>query len=266
MIKGTRAALAAVAGLTLSAGLVAVSSVPAFADGPAATTLTVTASKTSLVSGQAVNFVALVAPSKIGKTKITGSVTWTVTDHNGTSYPCSTLVPLSGGGKSRCMLARGILLAGDAPFTATATYSGDANFASSEGSATSAATVATTRAKIALSAVPTSGAATAITVTVSDGPATALIEGQVVFTVTSSNHQAGVAVRCSGTATPVASNNIKTLSSQVAVCNLPAGWLLVPKVTTINPRPFATWSVSAVYNGNTSFTTSYSFKQGMVRS
>ena len=53
--------------------------VPAFADGSTVTTTVVVAAKPSIYSGQAEVFRATVAPTKVGMTRITGSITWTVT-------------------------------------------------------------------------------------------------------------------------------------------------------------------------------------------
>ena len=64
--------------------------VPAFAAGSTVTTTTVVASKPSIYSGQAEVFRATVAPTKVGMTKITGSITWTVTG------PAITLLSITG--------------------------------------------------------------------------------------------------------------------------------------------------------------------------
>lgn len=260
-MAGTAALLSAVA-----MGATAVASAPAFADGPVPTTVTVTANQTSILTGRSVSFNALVAPSSMGKTKISGTVTWTVTGTNGTVVPCSSVSTFSKGGKSRCKIDKGILLAGFTPFTATASYSGDANFAASSGSGTLDVTPTSTRVKIALNATPTSGAATTVTVTVVDGPATSLLAGNVVFAINSQYHSPGVSTTCTGSLSPPSANNVVALSGQTAVCQLPAGWMIVPKVTVFNPRPYDGWSISAVYNGNDSFTTSFRSVKGTARS
>jgi len=58
---------------------------------------------------------------------------------------------------------------------------------------------------------------------------------------------------------------VKALSAQVATCDLPAGWMIVPRATSVNPKPSDGWSVSAVYNGNSSFTTSFASKKGTAK-
>ena len=52
----------------------------------------------------------------------------------------------------------------------------------------------------------------------------------------------------------------------MATCNLPAGWMVLPKVTKSTPKPSDAWSVSAVYNGNSSFITSFKLKKGTAKS
>ncbi len=247
-------------------GAAAVAATPAFADGTTATTTTVTGNQTTLVSGKPVTFTAVVAPSTIGKIKITGAVAWTVTGANGSVIPCATVSTLTGGGKSRCKVDKGGFLAGAAPYTAVAAYSGDTNFAPSSGSTTLAVTPTTTRVKIALSAEPTSGASVTVTATVVDGPATSLITGNVVFTPTSAYHLPGVGAICSGSLSPPTANNVQPVVDQVATCVLPAGWMTVPKASKSNPHPSDAWSVSAVYAGNDSFITSYRTKKGIARS
>jgi hypothetical protein len=256
--------MAAVLSMTVL-GAAAVAAAPAYAAGSTVTSMTVTANKTTLTSGQPVSFSALVSPAKVGKTKITGTVTWTVTGADGSVIPCTTPPVLSTGGKSSCKIAKGILLAGSAPFTAVADYSGDATFAPINASTSVDVTAGLTRVVLAFSAVPTGGAATTVTATVTDGPATALLSGNVVFTISSQFHAAGVSARCTGTQTPVALNNVQPLTGGVATCNLPAGWMVLPKLSKSTPKPSTGWSVTAVYNGNASFSTAFKLKQGTAK-
>jgi len=252
----------------LSCGVLAASTlaaVPAFADGTTNTTLTVTPTLTTITSGKAISFGSAITPAIVGKTKITGTVDWTVTGADGTVVPCSTIKPLTGGGKARCSISNGILLAQDSPFTVVASYSGDANFGPSTGSTTFTATPAVTHVKLTLDALPSSGSPTTATATIKGGPATSLIGGTVIFTI-SSSRPGGVATHCTGTAKPVLANNIQTLVTQVATCNLPAGWITVAKPTPTYKRPFTAWSISAVYNGNDSFSPSFLTRKGIAKS
>ena len=265
----TRFLRGAAIGAVLSCGALAASSiaaVPAFADGTTSTTVAVTANKSTITSGRPVNFTAVVTPATVGTAKITGTVDWTVTGADGTVVPCTKTKALTSGGRAHCNVGKGILLAQDAPFTATASYSGDTNYGASSGSSVVSLTSGATHLHLALSAHPSSGAAITATATIVGGPASALVSGTVIFTISASSHAAGVGARCTGTATPPNANNIKTVVAATATCDLPAGWLVVPSVTKANLHPFAAWSVSAVYNGNVSFGPSFKTLKGKAKS
>ena len=252
----------------LSCGVLAASTlaaVPAFADGTTNTTLTVTPTLTTITSGKAISFGSAITPAIVGKTKITGTVDWTVTGADGTVVPCSTIKPMTGGGKARCSIANGVLLAKDAPFTVVASYSGDANFGPSTGSTTFAMTPTKTIIKVTLDAPPSSGSPTTATATIKGGPATSLIDGTVVFTI-SSSRPAGASPHCSGTAKSPLANNIQPVVDQVATCTIPAGWVTVAKPTPTDKHPYTAWSISAVYNGNDSFSPSFLTRKGIAKS
>jgi hypothetical protein len=257
--------MAAVLSMTVLGGA-AVATAPAYAAGSTVTAMSVTGNKTTIPSGGSVSFTAVVTPAKVGKTKITGTVTWTVTGQDGSTVACTTVKPLTGNGKSKCKIGQGVLLGASAPFTAVADYSGDANFAPVTASTSVAVTQGKTHVVLAFSAVPSDGAATTVTATVIDGPATSLLYGNVVFTASSQFHTAGVSVRCTGSLMPPSLNNVQPLVAGVATCNLPAGWMVLPKVTKGNPKPSDAWSVSAVYNGNSSFMTSFRLKRATAKS
>lgn len=267
MRRVIRATALAAALATTSGGLAVLATAPAFADGSNATTTTVAPSHPEEETGQPVAFNSALA-STTGTGKFTGTVTWTVTGSDGSVVPCESVKALTSGGKSQCKIAKGLLLAGASPYTATATYGGDGNYAGSSGSFALAVTARATVVKLVITTPPTSGAATVATATVVGGPATALLTGTVVFTATSGTHAGGVVVGCTGTATgknSVLANDTVTLSSQVAVCNLPAGWMIVPKAGTQNPKPTDNWSVTAFYNGNGSFDFNRATKSGTAR-
>jgi hypothetical protein len=252
----------------MTVGTAAVATGPAFADGSVATTVTVTPSHTAEQSGEPVSFKALVVPATVGTAKFTGTVTWTVIGQDNTVVPCASVKALTKGGIAHCGIAKSLLLGGDAPYTATASYSGDANFGQSSGSLALAVTARATVVKLVISAPPTSGASTVATATVVGGPASALLTGTVVFTVTSGTHAGGVVVGCTGTATGrngVLANDSVTLAGQVAVCDLPAGWMTVAKTTVQNPKPTDNWSVTAFYTGNNSFLLGRSTKLGTAK-
>lgn len=262
-----RTASLATASVLAGVGLAVVAAPAAFADGSTPTSVAVTANQTSVATGKPVSFNALVTPSKVGSVKITGTVTWTITGHDGSVVPCTKQSLLSHGGKSRCTVAKGALLGGATAYTAVASYSGDSTFGASSGSTSLAVTIAPTRVKIAVDATPSDGAATTATATVVGGPASSLLSGNVVFTVSSGTHAAGVVVACTGPSSNPKdpSNNVKAVTGGVAVCSLPAGWMVIPKASNFNPKPYDNWSISAVYNGNASFSTSFRTIKGTAK-
>ncbi len=270
-MKGVRSLGVAVAAVAIVASTV-VMAVPAYASGTTATSVTVTSNQTTLASGRAVTFFAVVSPNKVGSVATSGTMNWSIVGQDGSSVACTTTRSYPAAGKFSCMVGLANLLAAAGTYTVTASYSGDANFAPSSGSTTLPMTVGPTKLVLTLSAIPTSGAATTITATVKSGSAGPLVAGNVVFTVFAQYHSSGVAlntgggVRCLGTATPPASNNTQALVNQVATCNLPAGWMVVKNPTTANPKPSDAWSVSATYVGNASFSASTKARRGLAKS
>ena len=75
---------------------------PSFAAGGTVTNTSVTAARPSIVSGQPEVFKAAVTPSKVGTTKITGSITWTVTGQHGNAIPWIVVTAMGSNGKSDC--------------------------------------------------------------------------------------------------------------------------------------------------------------------
>jgi hypothetical protein len=234
--------------------------VPAFAAGSTMTTTAVVATKPSIYSGQPEVFKATVAPTKVGMTKITGSITWTVTGQDGTVIPCTVATTMGSNGKSECKMAKATLLSGDSPYTVTAAYSGDTNFANSSNTITQSVSIANTRVRIVIASRPTSGASTTVVATVKGGTGSSAISGSVTFAAAASPK--GAAPYCEGSATPITENDTQPIVNGSATCTLPAGWFVVPAPSNANPHPKTTWSVSASYNGNGSFTSSTSNRKG----
>jgi hypothetical protein len=240
---------------------------PAFAAGPDATIATstvVTTTKPTVTSGRAAIFHAQVSPSKVGKTRITGTVTWTVTGTGGTTVPC-TATALTVNGKALCRVELGQFLAANSTYTVTATYSGDANFESSSGSAVETVTTATTTLRLNVPK-PSSGSPTTITALVISGGGTSAITGSVTFSIVAGSSTKGVAALCAGPNPNARANNTVPLTGNSATCSLPAGWIVVPSPTNIDKRPATKWSVAAVYNGNASFFSVARVIKGIIRS
>lgn len=108
--------------------------------------------------------------------------------------------------------------------------------------------------KIVIAIMPTNGASAVIQAYVKGGPGTPLISGLVTFAVASGMSARGVKAYCAGTATPITANNSQPVSNGLATCTLPAGWFVVPLPPQANTHPRTSWSVSASWNGNASFT------------
>ena len=99
-----------------------------------ATTTTVTSASDPTVTGQPVMFSATVAPVSPATGLPTGTVTFAITGTGGPPPSCDTPEPQPlSGGVATCSVSGGLLAAGS-PYTVTATYSGDVNFATSAGS------------------------------------------------------------------------------------------------------------------------------------
>jgi len=188
------------------------------------TTTSVVAGTNPSVTGQSVSFSATVAPLSPATGAPTGSVTFAITGTGGGSVACDggDTVALSGD-TAPCDVAAG-LLAQYSPYTVAATYSGDSNYAPSNGSVSQ--TVSKATATIAVtSSVPGqlyTGQAVTFTATVTP-PAGATLTGHVVFTVVSSGGQVST---CDG-------GDSQPLSGLTATCNFAAGLSAKPLFYTV---------------------------------
>lgn len=239
-------------------------STPAFAAGTNATTVSVTAKNPTVITGHEVIFHAVVTPVSPGMAKPTGTVTWTLTGTGGGSVSCASSSGLGTNGKASCTVAKAALLGAYSPFTITASYSGDSNYASNSGSLVEGVTPSRTHLKISLSATPTNGGSTTVEALVTAGSATSAISGNVTFAVASSLSAKGVKAYCEGTLLPASANNSQPVVSGAATCTLPAGWFEVPPVTGADTHPRGRWVISAFYDGNGSFYSSGQTLSGWV--
>jgi len=229
-----------------------------FAPGSTVTTTTVTANPSTTATGGSVTFTATVSPSKEGHPPVnaTGTVSFTVTGHDGTPVSCETSNsrPLTAAGIAKCIIPAGVLLGANSPYTATAVYSGDMNFAASSTTSPATVTVAARKSKTKLAAhprKPVSHGTESFTAAVSSRGAGAPVAGSVVFSVSSTDHKhAKKFTSCQG-------GDVQPVVSGVATCNMKAGWFIVPGPTKKDPNPKASWSVSADYLGNANFSSSH---------
>jgi hypothetical protein len=224
-----------------------------------ATTTTVTARDPSVVTGRPVVFFAVVSPSKVGHTKLSGTLSWTLTARNGGHLRCSVSTSVNRGGKAKCKIDKGVLLASETPLTVTARYSGDPNFGPSYGTVVQGATNGVTRVRLVLPVRPMTGAPTLVKAYVKDGPGTNLIVGYVTFVISSAMSSHGPVTTCGGT-TPA--SNKRPIINGVATCYLRRGWVVNPPATGPHSHRRTAWSITATYSGSFSFSPSTSTKSG----
>jgi hypothetical protein len=260
------------AGAVATVGTLALNPFSANADG--APTSTSVSAPATLVTGHAVNFTAVVAPTTaIPGTKPTGTVTFTIVGSDSSSVACAGGVndpAINGKGKAVCKISSGTLGASASPYSVTAVYSGDSNFAGSTGTASQTVSEATTHIALTFSPKVTSGSATTVTATLSGGSGV-LPTGDVAFDITSPTDVAKTApLYCGGVKTktanfPVLSSNGAPKPEAVATCSLDAGWFNVPASSTKDPHPVATWQIEVNYDGDHNYGVAQTTKKGSAK-
>ena len=126
----------------------------------ASATTTVTASvnpPSGTGSGKPINFIATVAPVSPSVGTPTGDVVFALTGTGGGQAVCangSTGIRLTRLHTAKCEIPSGVLVAVDSPWTITATYSGDDNFATSSGTYSQSVHPTTTQTHISSSPSP----------------------------------------------------------------------------------------------------------------
>jgi len=233
--------------------------VPAFAaqsQDLQATTVTVTASKLTASTGTEVNFRAAITPNLISpNTHITGTVTWTITGSDASTVPCGkSTTAVKNSGVVSCRVNKAVFQAAASPYTVTASYSGDSNFASGVGTYSQTVAIKQPNMIIRLPVGPSNGGPSTVTATVSGGVGSPLLTGNVIFSISSN-----VAAACTnGSAVPHSAAKSVALGSggsnaNVATCQLPAGWITVPASSPINKHPKTRWTITATFEGNGNF-------------
>jgi hypothetical protein len=235
-----------------------------YAPGSIVTSTSVQSSDPKVVTGERVAFTATVSPNTGGHpvVRARGTVTFTVTGHNGSTVNCdgTNKQTLAGNGTATCHISKAELLASVTPYSVVASYSGNSNFAASSSSPVSEKVEpAPTTTTLTYNAKPASGKKTKFTATISAGSGTRLLTGHVVFAISSTDHSNphGPAPTCAG-------GNIKHLVAGVAKCKLHAGWFVVATPTSRDKHPTSSWSVEAVYEGNGNFLSSSKVRSGTV--
>jgi hypothetical protein len=244
-----RLGVAALGVTALSAGLTAGA---ASAQAEEVTSTTVTITPASTVSAQALKVHAAVTFTKIKHTPITGTITFSATDHMGNpvelNCKAGDSVAIPSNGKAECLVPAGTLFAVDGPYTINAAYSGsgDGNFLASAGSATATPGQAASKITLKMNPLPVlaSNASQVAIATVTAGPGTAGLSGTVTFAITSSDHN--VTLDCTNS---VVKGKLQLpLSGGTAQCDLPAKWLIIPAASKGNKHPYCAWSVTAFFS------------------
>jgi hypothetical protein len=150
-----------------------------------------------------------------------------------------------GNGKATCKVGADELLGYLSPYTVTASYSGDANFASSSGMLSEAVTPAKARVHVSLAAPVVSGDSTTVNVFVSGAIAQELVGGDASFVVDGFSNPPGTppTATCEGGTFAW----IQPLVDAEASCTLPAGWIVVPAPTGAVKRPKAVYDITVQF-------------------
>ncbi len=131
----------------------------------APTTTTVTASSTPSRPSAAVTFTATIAPVPDG-----GTVTWSIKNKNNVVVAqCLLPVAVSGSGTATCAVSSGTFTQANAPYSVTATYSGDVNYGGSTGSLSQTIGAVSTTSAGTLTKGANGNYTSTITVTAIDG-------------------------------------------------------------------------------------------------
>jgi hypothetical protein len=247
--------------------------VPAFAaqsQDLQATTVTVTSSKPTALTGAELTFRAMITPNLIApRTHITGTVTWTITGSDSTTVPCqkSSVVTVKNSGRVSCRVNKALLQAEASSYTVQASYSGDSNFAPGVGTLSQTVTIKQPNMIIRFPEGPSNGGPSIVTATVTGGVGSPLLTGNVIFSIASN-----VATACTnGSTVPHSTAKSIALGSDgsnanVATCQLPAGWITVPPSSNADKHPKTRWTITATFEGNGNFLSVFErAKRGVLR-
>jgi hypothetical protein len=235
-------------------------SASASATDAAATTVTVTASA-HVTNGHSAKFTASLSPFKTASAPVTrasGLVTFTVTGSDSSTASCSgTNSPaLRPTGVAFCKVLPGVLKASASPYTVTASYAGNVNFAPSTGTLSQSIGLAPSTVKVTVDSTPTTHKSSTFTATVS-GSSGGAPTGTVAFLVTAKPHGA---LKCQGLKKGNVAPLVATSSTppqMAATCNLGPSWLKLSKAAPKN-----NWTVVATYSGDTTYGSSGGHKSG----
>jgi hypothetical protein len=218
-------------------------------------TVTISAGSNPVVTSAGVTFTATLGAGSPGSgTPSSGTVTWTVTSAGGSAVACKKAGPVnvSSTGTSTCKVPTNELSTAGEPYSVTAAFSGNGDYASSTGTYYEAVTTTASQVKLKVAAPASSGSPGSFTAVVTGVPNTSVPAssdvptGTVTFTITDAS---GNAVSCDG------GNNTVTLGgSGRATCSVSSSL-----VSSGSP-----YSVTATYNGDDTFSPSTSPTKSVV--
>jgi hypothetical protein len=281
--------IAAGASILVAAGTLAIVPLTASAQGTAATATAVVTHPASTTSGKPLTIEAKVtavtgdasttaarsfrfhvrhgARAATGNASVpTGTVTFTITGSDASVVACKTttktidnVATITHAGKATCSIAPEALRAAASPYSITAVYSGDENFAGSTGNGTEDVAKGKTHTKVKVDSRPSDDSSNTFTAHIEAGPGTSLVGGTVNFSVAATPLTPKSLRTCAGgDVQPVAvTGNVAT-----ATCSLGSGWYVVHGPTKKQPHPHGSWNVSASYSGDANFLPSFGSKSG----
>jgi Tfp pilus assembly protein PilV len=200
----------------------------------------------------------------------TGTISFMIVGSNDSTIDCKTTkanvdntATISRAGKAVCKVGVEELQAIASPYSISATYSGDSNFAGNTGTDSLTVNKATTHTRLRFDTRPSSDSANTFTAHIKAGKGGSLLTGYVLFSVSDTPAQPKSLRTCAGgDKQPIAvTGNVGT-----ATCVLQAGWFIVPSPSHRTPHPHGAWNVSATYSGDGNFNVSVGTRSGHANS
>ncbi len=201
-----------------------------------ATTTSLMSATNPTLTGEAVSFLATVSSNPPATGMPTGSVTFSITPATGPPVPCDAgdMQGLDSSDQATCSVADGLLAAGT-PYTVSAVYSGDPNYATSTGMLTQTVNRATVTIGVTSSvSMPVSGQPIEFTASATvNPPGSGNPTGPMKFTIVGND---GTTPTCEG-------GDDQPITSGSATCDFPDGL----------PGAAIAYTVTATLSGDPNF-------------
>jgi hypothetical protein len=213
--------------------------------GQSASSVTIQSPIGPVATWQGAHFSAVVGFAQSAKTGPSGSVSWVIRSRSGVTIPCrsGSSVISRANQTTHCNVGAGLLTAADSPYTVSVTYLGSSSFAASSASVTQQVAQGSSRIVIKTKPFVRSGDPATITAGVVGLPrAAGTATGAVTFSVSPISSGAPSLTCGGGDSVP--------LVSGAAACDIAA----------VGPSG-STYSVTATYSGDSTFTGSNSISR-----